>query len=82
MTNNTDFTIITDLLTTARLPTGVATFSIRYLPNTSGTRTSTVTIRSDDADEDPYTFIIRRFGISEPTTQMRAQTKMWLERQS
>lgn len=36
-----------------------ATFYLAYLPTDAGTDTCTVSINNDDADESPYTFVIR-----------------------
>jgi hypothetical protein len=39
------------------------TFTVTFDPSTSGLRTATVSIASDDADENPYTFAIQGAGI-------------------
>jgi autotransporter-associated beta strand protein len=38
------------------------TFTVRFLPGATGTRQATVTIASDDPDENPYTFAIQGTG--------------------
>jgi hypothetical protein len=47
--------------------TGTVTFQITFNPTTSGLRTATVSIASDDTNEDPYTFSIQGYG-GDPTT--------------
>lgn len=41
-------------------------FTITFLPTDAGEQTETVSIASDDADENIYTFTIRALGIGEP----------------
>ncbi|WP_221892669.1 choice-of-anchor D domain-containing protein, partial [Pontivivens nitratireducens] len=70
ISNTTDFQITADLTNSGTVASsGVNTFSIRFNPATGGTKTSTVTIRSDDDDEDPYTFSIRGTGNSLPAAE-------------
>lgn len=42
-------------------------FSITYTPTMIGTQTATVSIANNDADENPYTFVISGIGINTPT---------------
>ncbi|MEZ4934522.1 MAG: hypothetical protein R2788_20645 [Saprospiraceae bacterium] len=68
LSNTTDFSITTDLTNGGTIAAGgVATFTIEFHPTSFGTKNCTVTIRSDDADEDPYTFLISGFGVNDPT---------------
>ncbi|QIK42569.1 PKD domain-containing protein [Pontivivens nitratireducens] len=68
ISNTTDFQITADLTNSGTVASsGVNTFSIRFNPASGGTKTATVTIRSDDDDEDPYTFSIRGTGNAVPT---------------
>ena len=56
-----DFSVVADPAT----PVGSglnSTFQVRFTPSASGTRTTTVTIANDDADENPYTFTIQGIG--------------------
>lgn len=45
-------------------PGSSTTFTVRFSPTTSGTRTGTVSIVNDDTDENPYNFSIRGNGIA------------------
>ncbi|MEM7241311.1 MAG: choice-of-anchor D domain-containing protein [Pseudomonadota bacterium] len=74
LSNETDFSIITDLTNSGTiLAPGTATFSIQFNPTSPGTKTSTVTIRSDDPDEDPYTFVITGTSLA-PEIDIRDNT--------
>ncbi len=41
---------------------GSTTFTVQYLPTNAGTDTCTVNVNSDDADENPYNFVIQGTG--------------------
>ncbi|GAK61473.1 outer membrane adhesin like proteiin [Candidatus Vecturithrix granuli] len=43
------------------------TFTIRFAPGASGTRTAAVSITNDDSDENPYSFSLTGVGIAAPT---------------
>ncbi len=68
-TNAGDFSITTN-------PTGTVTSGgnanlvIKFDPSAAGTRNATVSIASDDADENPYTFAIRGTGETNPEIDM------------
>ncbi|MGD1938007.1 MAG: beta strand repeat-containing protein [Cyanophyceae cyanobacterium] len=64
-TNAIDFTVTT-APNTAVGALNSTTFQITFDPTASGSRTATVNIGSDDADENPYTFAIQGQGISSP----------------
>ncbi|MES2598788.1 MAG: choice-of-anchor D domain-containing protein [Verrucomicrobiota bacterium] len=49
---------------------GLARFRLSFTPNGLGVRTATVTIRSNDPDEDPYTFVVRGTGVT-PEIEIR-----------
>jgi len=55
--------------TTDPIPSGGGTtaFEVTFDPSAVGTRTATVSIANDDADENPYTFEIKGAGINAPT---------------
>jgi hypothetical protein len=40
------------------------TFSIKFNPSAAGKRTATISVASDDADEDPYNFSIEGSGVN------------------
>ena len=64
ISNTTDFSITTDLTNNGTVAaSGVQTFTIQFDPASAGTKTCTVTVRSNDADEDPYTFLIQGVGV-------------------
>ena len=75
ISNTTDFQITADLTNSGTVASsGVNAFSIRFNPATGGTKTATVTIRSDDDDEDPYTFSIRGTGNNLPQAHAGGNT--------
>jgi hypothetical protein len=56
--NATDFTVTVQ--PTSPVSSGnTTTFTIQFAPGAAGTRTATVSIANDDADENPYDFSIR-----------------------
>ena len=68
ISNTTDFTIVSDLTNNDTVSAGLAhSFTVRFNPASTGTKSATVTIRSDDGDEDPYTFQIQGVGNVAPT---------------
>ncbi|MEZ4931472.1 MAG: choice-of-anchor D domain-containing protein [Saprospiraceae bacterium] len=68
LSNTTDFSVSSDLPNGGAIAaSGVETFTIAFDPASSGIKTCTVTIFSDDADEDPYTFLIQGVGQDDPT---------------
>ncbi|MBP1840355.1 choice-of-anchor D domain-containing protein [Formosa algae] len=60
--NPTEFTIITNPGTTSITPGNEEGFEITFSPSSVGTRTATITVISNDADEDPYTFEVQGTG--------------------
>ncbi|NMH86205.1 LamG-like jellyroll fold domain-containing protein [Flavivirga algicola] len=59
LSNTADFSIIAPFYSSPVLPsTGSTTFTIQFTPSTLGTKTSTVTITNNDADEASYQFDI------------------------
>ncbi len=66
LSNGTDFTI-TQPSPTSPLSIaagGSTTFAVAFDPTTTGTKTDTISIANNDADENPYTFVITGEGIS------------------
>jgi uncharacterized repeat protein (TIGR01451 family) len=57
------FTVIRQPSTTVDAFGGTTTFTVRFDPGDNVTYTATVRIANDDADESPYTFVIRGTGI-------------------
>jgi hypothetical protein len=45
------------------------TFQVRFTPSALGARLATVSIASDDTDENPYTFAVTGAGVTTPSVQ-------------
>jgi hypothetical protein len=45
---------------------GATTFAISFVPDSSGTKSATVTILNNDADKSPYTFTVTGNGLQPP----------------
>lgn len=56
-----DFTVAATM-PSALAPAGVIAFTITFTPTAVGTRTATITIANDDADENPFTFGVQGTG--------------------
>jgi len=63
LSNATDFTLNTTGMTATVAPGASTSFTITFNPITIGTKTSTVTITNNDADEPNYTFTVQGVGI-------------------
>ncbi|WP_157505977.1 BspA family leucine-rich repeat surface protein, partial [Flavobacterium chungangense] len=61
-TNAADFTVTTQPTSPVAATTGTTTFVVTFDPSATGTRTATVSIANDDADEGSYTFAIQGTG--------------------
>jgi len=61
--NAADFTLTTDATTPVTPGGGTTTFTITFDPGAVGTRTATVTVNNDDADEGTYSFAIQGTGV-------------------
>jgi len=49
---------------------GTTEFRITFVPSAEGERTATLSIASDDSDEDPYTFTISGVGLPTPQPEL------------
>lgn len=58
-----DFSVTTQPSATVSAPLGSNSFVLQFVPTAVGLRTATVTIASNDADENPYTFTIQGTGL-------------------
>ena len=58
ISGSTDFAISTQPNANTIAVGNSLTFDVTYTPNTIGTQSATVSITSDDVDENPYTFVI------------------------
>jgi CSLREA domain-containing protein len=73
-TNPGDF-FVTAQPTSPIAGAGSTTFTIQFAPSAAGSRTATVSIDNDDADENPYDFAIQGSGqISCPVTPIIVNT--------
>ena len=61
-TNAADFSVTTPPASTVAAY-GSTTYVVTFAPSAINTRTATISIVNDDADENPYTFAIQGFGI-------------------
>jgi hypothetical protein len=65
-THASDFTLTTDANTPVASGGGTTTFTITFDPSAGGSRTATVSIANNDADENPYNFSIVGTGFTTP----------------
>lgn len=68
--HSSDFTISQLPQSTVAAGGGMTTFSIRFIPSAEGLRTATVSIPSDDSDENPYTFSIAGTALPMPLPEL------------
>ncbi|WP_299105971.1 choice-of-anchor D domain-containing protein [uncultured Winogradskyella sp.] len=61
--NTAEFSISTNPAPITLIPGDFVQFDIEFSPINSGTRTGTITIVSDDSDENPYTFGVSGEGV-------------------
>jgi hypothetical protein len=65
-TNAADFSI-TAIPSNSIATSGSTTFQVTFDPSAIGTRSATISIANNDADENPYDFAIQGTGIAVPT---------------
>jgi hypothetical protein len=63
-THAADFTITLDPATPVSASGGTTTLQITFNPSANGLRTATLTLASDDSDENPFDFAIAGTGLS------------------
>ena len=83
ISGNPAFTIFTQP-TASSIASGGAnlTFVVRYAPTVLGTQTATVSIASNDGDENPYTFLVQGTGatpLSAGPGGVKANLELWLK---
>ncbi|MFC1499092.1 choice-of-anchor D domain-containing protein, partial [Verrucomicrobiota bacterium] len=61
ISGDADFAVISPPATPITPGSGTS-FTVRFTPSTTGTRSATVSIANDDSDENPYTFNIQGVG--------------------
>ena len=67
-----DFTVTADPTTPVSHTRGYTTFTLRFDPSDSGTRSASISIANDDSDENPYNFAIQGTGVaSQPEMQVK-----------
>lgn len=64
-TNAADFTVNVQPTSPVAATNGTTTFQVTFDPSASGTRTATISIANDDADENPYNFSIQGTGTAD-----------------
>jgi alpha-tubulin suppressor-like RCC1 family protein len=71
-----DFTVTTQPISPVAPFIETSTFQVTFDPSALGTRSATVSIASDDSDENPYIFSIQGLGsnVSAPSTTTAAAT--------
>lgn len=62
-TNAADFTVITAPPTSIPA-SSTGFFTVRFNPSATGTRTATINVASNDADENPFNFDVRGTGVN------------------
>ncbi len=61
--NAADFGVANSTCTTV-VPSATCTFDVTFTPSATGARSTTVSIDSDDQDEDPFTFAVGGAGVA------------------
>lgn len=68
-----DFTVSTAGLLLTVPPGGQTTFAVTFNPGNSGTRSTTLSIGSNDADESSFTIALTGTGTGTPTTELSVE---------
>lgn len=66
--NASEFSITSSPSNSIAIDSATTSFEVTFTPIALGTRTATVSIANDDADENPYTFTIQGTGVYDPTS--------------
>lgn len=64
LTGSSDFTVTTQPSTPVAATSGTATFVVTFDPSSLGVKTATVSIANNDANENPYNFVIQGTGVA------------------
>jgi trimeric autotransporter adhesin len=64
------FSIENSSMTSVVSPGSSTSFTVAFTPDAQGEHTGTVTVRSNDADEDPYTFTVKGTGLLPPNVKI------------
>ena len=70
-THSADFTV-TSQPTSPVVASGNTTFTVRFNPSATGTRSATLSIANDDTDENPYNFSIQGTGTNDVNSTVTA----------
>ncbi|MDT8299959.1 MAG: choice-of-anchor D domain-containing protein [Sedimentisphaerales bacterium] len=62
-TGSTDFSVIQQPASVVAANGGTTTFKVQFTPTSSGVRTATIQIANNDANENPYNFVIQGTGL-------------------
>lgn len=65
-THAADFAVTSQPASTSLAGFESTTFTVEFDPSTSGTRSATISVANDDANESPYTFDIQGAGVNAP----------------
>ncbi|WP_341228624.1 ELWxxDGT repeat protein, partial [uncultured Arcticibacterium sp.] len=76
-THSGDFTVTVQPTSPVAASNGTTTFSIRFDPTASGTRTATVNIPNNDSNENPYTFAISGTGTGCSSLASTTELMTW-----
>lgn len=68
-THAADFTVTGQPSSPVAATSGTTTFQVTFNPEGTGTRSATLSIANDDADENPYNFSIQGSGTTSPEIQ-------------
>src|SRR5690606_32305249 len=63
-TNHADFSVTKNPVTPVIGPSGTTSFTVRFAPGGTGTRTATLHITSNDPDESPFDIDLTGFGTA------------------
>ncbi|MFN2576660.1 MAG: LamG-like jellyroll fold domain-containing protein [Pyrinomonadaceae bacterium] len=75
--NASDFVVTLQPTTPVPAPTGQTKFTIEFAPSARGSRTATVSIANDDANENPYDFSIHGIGVDPTCATQPAGMVAW-----
>lgn len=74
-THAAEFSISSSPATSIAIDSATTTFEVTFTPVGLGTRSATISIQNDDADENPYTFAIEGAGIYDPNSRSEIEVK-------
>ncbi|MEI1277508.1 choice-of-anchor D domain-containing protein [Leptospira venezuelensis] len=69
-TNSDQFEVTVQPSTTSVASSGTTTFSVRFVPTSTGAKTGSISIANNDSDENPYNFTITGTGTPTPAPEI------------